>query len=317
MSMLRMRVVHTELMTPTVRRVLFESSDQVPLPSFSAGAHIGLRVPICRQYQRRAYSLVNSTGPRTHYEIAVHLEPESSGGSRWVHTLDIGMEVDVEIPRNDFPMVDFADDTLLIAGGIGITPILSMARELSAGGKRFRLHYAARDASSMAYREEVLGLENAVCWLNGKDPRNRIPLERVIGQPQPHSHIYVCGPAGLVQAARATAHRLGWPEAQIHSELFASALPDKDTDQAFEVELASSGLVLNVPMDRSIVDVMLEAGLDPLFDCRRGDCGVCATRLIAGIPDHRDICLSQGEHSEGQFCPCVSRAKSNRIVLDV
>ncbi|WP_321793659.1 PDR/VanB family oxidoreductase [Burkholderia pyrrocinia] len=316
MTTLRMRVEQIDTLTPTIRRLLLASADGSPLPSFDAGAHIGLHVPIGGRTQRRAYSLVNATGHASHYEIAVQLEPAGSGGSSWVHGLATGAELDVNAPRNDFPLHPDAASYLLIAGGIGITPILSMARALCAACKTYALHYAAREARLMAYHDEVAAMPGATCWLDGGDPREGMPLAATIGAPVPGRHLYVCGPRGLIDAALAQAEALGWPAAQLHSELFA-VTQDSATDSAFEVELKTSGRTLQVPADKTILDVMIDAGLDPLFDCRRGDCGVCTTQVIEGEPEHRDICLSQQDREQGDFCPCVSRAKSSRLVLDL
>jgi ferredoxin-NADP reductase len=316
MTTLRMRVAQIDALTPTIRRLLLVPADGSAPPSFDAGAHIGLHVPIGERTQRRAYSLVNTTDHTTHYEIAVQLEPSSSGGSSWVHRLDAGAEFEVDVPRNDFPLEATAQSYLLIAGGIGITPILSMARALDAAGRSYALHYAAREASAMAYRDEVAALSGATCWLDGGDPRQGIPLAPTIGAPQPARHLYVCGPAGLIQAVQTQAKALGWPDAQVHSELFSVA-QDAGTAKSFAVELKTSNVTLTVPADKTILDVMIEAGLDPLFDCRRGDCGVCTTQVIDGEAEHRDICLSASDRERGDFCPCVSRAKSSRLVLDL
>ncbi|MDE1180491.1 PDR/VanB family oxidoreductase [Paraburkholderia sp.] len=316
MTTLRMRVGRIDALTPTIRRLLLVPADGAPLPAFSAGAHIGLQVPIDGRTQRRAYSLVNAPDHTDHYEIAVQLEAASSGGSRWVHRLETGAELDVSVPRNDFPLDAATRHALLIAGGIGITPILAMARALDAAGTAYALHYAAREAVSMAYRDDVLTMPAATCWLDGGDPRNGMPLADTIGAPQDGRHLYVCGPRPLIEAVLAQAKTLGWPDAQVHSELFAAA-QDSTGDTAFEVVLKASNVTLNVAADKTILDAMIDAGLDPLYDCRRGDCGVCTTQVIDGTPDHRDICLSGQDRARGDFCPCVSRANSSRLVLDL
>lgn len=316
MTTLRMRVAHIDALTPTIRRLLLVTANGASLPSFEAGAHIGLHVPFGERTQRRAYSLVNATDQAAHYEIAVQLEPSSRGGSSWVHQLDTGTELDVAAPRNDFPLDLTAQSYLLIAGGIGITPILSMARALDVAGRTYVLHYAAREASSMAYRDEVTALSGATCWLDGGDPRQGMPLASIIGAPQSRRHLYVCGPPGMIEAALTQAAALGWSDAQVHSELFAVA-QSTGADTSFEVELKTSNVTLTVPAGRSILDMMIEAGLSPLFDCRRGDCGVCTTQVIDGEPEHRDICLSVDDRERGDFCPCVSRAKRSRLVLDL
>lgn len=264
-----------------------------------------------------AYSLVNTGGDGAHYEIAVLLEPAGSGGSRWMHAIEPGQLLDADPPRNDFPLAADARRHLLIAGGIGITPILAMARTLAAAQAPYALHYAARDAGAMAYRDEVAALANAHCWLDGGDPRRGLPLADTIGTFEAGTHLYVCGPAGLVAAALDTARRLGWPDDALHSELFVAPAAPAGADAAFEVQLAASGRVLAVPAGTSVLDAMIAAGLDPLYDCRRGDCGVCTTQLLDGEAEHRDICLTDDERAEGRFCPCVSRAKSARLVLDL
>jgi ferredoxin-NADP reductase len=316
MTLLRMRVRGIDALTPSIRRVLLEPADGRALPPFDAGAHIDLHVPGESRVLKRAYSLVNAAANADHYEIAVQLEPASTGGSRWIHTLEPGQELDITAPRNTFALADSATGSLLIAGGIGITPILSMARALAAAGRPYELHYAARDAALMAYRDEVLSLPGATCWIDGGDPARGLPLATTIGSPAPGRHLYVCGPKGLISAVLAQAKALGWAEPQLHSELFSGAL-EAAGDAGFEVELAASGITLSVAADQSILDAMIEADLDPLFDCRAGHCGVCTARLIEGEPDHRDICLSARDHEAGDFCPCVSRARSGRLVLDL
>lgn len=325
---LKMRVARIDSLTPAIRRLHLVAADGAPLPAFDAGAHIGVHLPLGERTQRRAYSLVNaaasvvsdaSATPSDHYEIAVLLEPASSGGSRWMHALQPGDEFDIDAPRNDFPLAQGARRHLLIAGGIGITPILAMARTLGAAGEPYALHYAARDAISMAYHDDVGALSDATRWFDGGDPRHGMPLAQTIGAHEAGAHLYVCGPAGLVTATLAAARALGWPGDALHSELFAAGQPASDNaDEApFEVRLAAADRVLLVPPGTSILDVMIEAGLDPLYDCKRGDCGVCTTQLIDGEPDHRDICLTDDDHARGAFCPCVSRAKSARLVLDL
>ncbi|ABB06119.1 PDR/VanB family oxidoreductase [Burkholderia lata] len=319
MSLLRIRVARIEALTPAIRRLHLVASNGAPLPGFDAGAHIGVHVPLSPRPPRRAYSLVNADAGAAcvdHYEIAVLREAAGSGGSQWMHACVPGDEFDVDPPRNDFPLATNAQRHLLIAGGIGITPILSMARELTRAGRAFTLHYAARDAASMAYRDEVAALPDATCWFDNGDPARGMPLADTIGAPEPGTHLYVCGPTGLIEATLAVARRLGWRDDALHSERFAAAVPS-GSDAPFEVRLATSGRVLNVPAGASILDTLIEAGLDPLYDCRRGDCGVCTVRLLDGEPDHRDICLTDEEHAGGSFCPCVSRAKSAGLVLDL
>jgi len=314
MSSLSLRVQHIELLTPRIRRVLLVSSDVRPLPDFTAGAHLELHVPGSRT-QRRAYSLVNLPDGE-HYEIAVQLEDASTGGSRWVHSLKVGDELQADPPRNHFPLCENTEHALLIAGGIGITPMLGMARSLQASGKPFTLHYAGRDEAQMAYLPEARACQDNHCWISGGDPQKRFPAAAILTAPRPGLHLYICGPTAMLNSVLACAREQGWPEDHLHYELFSGAL-EMAGDQSFEVHLRESGVSLQVAAGQSVLDAMLQAGLDPMFDCRRGDCGVCVTQVIDGQPDHRDICLSKRDRASGSFCTCVSRARSALLVLDL
>ncbi|NUT76211.1 oxidoreductase [Pseudomonas sp. C1C7] len=314
MSSLSLRVRRTELLTPRIRRVLLVSSNAAPLPGFTAGAHLELHVPGSR-VQRRAYSLVNLPDGE-HYEIAVQLEDASTGGSRWVHSLKEGDELLADAPRNHFPLNENTEHALLIAGGIGITPMLGMARALQAAGKPFTLHYAGRDEAQMAYLQEARACQDNHCWISGGDPQKRFPAATILAAPRPGLHLYICGPGAMLNSVLSCARELGWPEDHLHYELFSGAL-EMAGDQGFEVHLRETGVSLQVAAGQSVLDAMLEAGLDPMFDCRRGDCGVCVAQVIDGQPDHRDICLSERDRAGGSFCTCVSRASSALLVLDL
>jgi vanillate O-demethylase ferredoxin subunit len=314
MSTLSVKIESIEALTPRIRRLVLVALDGRGLPEFTPGAHLELHIPGDRK-QKRAYSIVNlSAGD--HYEIAVQLDDKSTGGSKWVHSLTEGQIIDVEPPRNHFPLVDEAKHILLIAGGIGITPMLSMGRALQASKQAFTLHYAGRDATNMAYLDEVQCLGNSQCWISGGDASKRFAASTVLANPSEGTHLYICGPVEMITSVVKVARELGWPEDHIHYELFAGVL-EKNGDQPFEVELRASGVTLAVNEGQTLLDVMIEAGLDPMFDCRRGDCGVCVTQVIEGEADHRDICLSDRERSGGAFCACVSRAKTAKLVLDL
>lgn len=314
MSSLLLKIERIEALTSRIRRLVLITPDGGRLPEFTPGAHLELHIPGDRK-QKRAYSIVNvSAGD--HYEIAVQLDDKSTGGSKWVHTLTEGQLIEVEPPRNHFPLIDDARHVLLIAGGIGITPMLGMARALQNSKRDFTLHYAGREAANMAYLDEVQCFGNSQCWISRGDASKRFPASTVLATPSEGTHLYICGPVEMITSVIQIARELGWPEDHVHYELFAGAL-EEDGDQAFEVELRASGVTLAVNAGQTLLDVMIEAGLDPMFDCRRGDCGVCVTQVIEGEADHRDICLSDRERSGGAFCTCVSRAKTAKLVLDL
>ncbi len=314
MSSLSLRIERIDPLTPHIRRLILVATGPAPLPAFTPGAHLELQIPGTKPLWR-AYSLVNLPG-QDHYEIAVQLEDPSSGGSRWLHGVERGQELTARAPNNHFALVDDGEDFLLIAGGIGITPMLGMARALAARQQPFSLHYAGRDAARMAYLDEVRCLDNAQCWISSGDPHRRLPLDSVLATPAPGRQLYVCGPKALIAAVLHTARECGWDDGQVHSELFVGSL-DGAADDGFEVELRNSGVTLHVPAGKSVLDAMLEADLDPMFDCRRGDCGVCVAQVLEGTAEHRDICLSERERASGSFCTCVSRASGSRLVLDL
>lgn len=317
-SIITLRVEHTASITPRVRKLLLSSADATPLPAFTPGAHIELYVTPDGQSTvlRRAYSLVRPVAQDNCYEIAVQLEPAGSGGSKWVHELRAGQTLRASLPRNEFALQGATQRPLLLAAGIGITPLLSMALHLKAQSLDFEMHVVARDAEQAAYADEVQAFPQARCWFDHGDPTQGIPLVKVIGPPVAGRHLHVCGPKGFISAVLDTAGQLGWSSDALHSELFTGVLT-QSADRAFEVELASSGVTLDVAVGQSVMQAMEAAGLDPIFDCRRGDCGICVAQVLQGQADHRDICLSAGERESGSFCICVSRAHSDLLVLDL
>ena len=316
MATLDLVVQSIEALTPRIRKLTLAAAQGGPLPAYEPGSHLELHVPAQegRPALHRAYSLVRPHAGSA-YEIAVQLEPEGSGGSRWVHALKVGERVTANMPRNDFPLAAQASSSLLLAGGIGVTPIVCMARALQQRGAAFELHFAARAPELAAYADEVQAL-GGQCWFDGGDPAQGLPLARTIGQPAAGRHLYVCGPAGFIEAVRATARAQGWTDETIHFELFSGALAEAG-DQSFSIELRTSGITLQVAPGRSVLEAMEDAGLEPMFDCRRGDCGVCTVQILEGEADHRDVCLSERERAGGSFCTCVSRAKTPSLVLDI
>lgn len=287
-----------------------------PLPSFGPGAHILCEVSLPDgTIDTRAYSLVNAPGDRAAYRIAVQREESGRGGSRFMHALAHGAPIRVGVPRNDFPLVAGAVEHVLIAGGIGVTPILAMARALGQAGAAHSIYYVGRDRAGMAYAGELADAGGSVVC-DGGDPARGIDLVAAIGAPAEGRHVYVCGPRGLIEAVRNAAEAAGWPESHVRFELFAAEAA-RVGDGAFEVELRQSGIRLMVAPDASILDGMIAAGIDPLFDCRRGECGLCAVGVIGGVPDHRDMNLSQREREAGKvICTCVSRSRTPLLVLD-
>ena len=284
--------------------------DGAQLPAFSAGAHIDLHLGdgLIRQY-----SLCNDPWERRRYCIGVLRDGESRGGSRAVHErLRVGQRVTVSEPRNLFALDAGGERSLLFAGGIGITPILAMAHELGRQGRPFALHYSARSAQRAAFLEQ-LGELPARCYF---DDGERLDLAAVLAAEPADTQLYVCGPAGFIAHVIEGARALGWDESRLHREYFAAAPVEQGGEVAFEVRIHGTGQVFEVPADRSITQVLDEAGIIIPVSCEQGICGTCVTRVVDGQVEHRDQFLTEAERRE-QMTPCCSRARGGCLVLDI
>lgn len=285
------------------------------LPEFTAGSHIDVFLPsgIVRQY-----SLSNPQSERHRYRIVVQLEENGRGGSREVtECLRQGDPLEISQPRNNFPLDESAGRHLLIAGGIGITPIMSMLYALEAKHANFDLHYCTRSLERTAFRQELKPYVDrgvARIYHDGGVPQRGIPLDAILGACTSDTHVYFCGPQGMMQAI----HRLvsAWSPGRVHHESFAPPTatgPDSAIDE-FSIQVASTGKVFRVPADKSVVKVLEENGISVPTSCEAGVCGTCRVGVVSGIPDHRDFILDDDER-ENQMCACCSRAKSPLLVL--
>ncbi len=287
------------------------------LPAFVPGSHLVIQVKPDGRTEKRRYSILSDAADRARYEIAVLRESTGRGGSRFMHeVVREGDTLEVSEPRNDFPRASHASHSILIAGGIGITPILAMLRKFVSDGASVEIHYAARASETMAYGNEVerLAGDRATLYFGGRAGDAPLDLTAVLSAPTDETHVYVCGPAGMIRATRDIASQQGWRPEQIHFESFGgSAQPG---DRPIMVELARSQMSLEVAASQSILDAMLEAGVWAQYECKRGECGMCMTPVLEGEPDHRDVFLA--EQDRGRFmCTCVSRARGNGLVLDL
>ncbi|MCC6006556.1 MAG: oxidoreductase [Rhodobacteraceae bacterium] len=300
--------------TPRIRRFVLATDG--PAPSWSAGAHLRVHLP---DGGDRPYSLVALPAlGEDELALGVLLEENSTGGSRFMHGLEPGARLRVSGLRNSFPLHEGPEAAILFAGGIGITPMLSMAADLSAAGRPFRLHYAGRSLAQMAFVPELRNLCGRALRLHpDDDAQTRLDIDAALATMPEGAHVYVCGPRGMIEAVTARARAAGIEGARLHVELFTAEAP-KAGDGAFEIEIASTGEVLTVAADQSIIDALEAAGHDVMYDCRRGDCGICQCGVLAGEPDHRDVILTESERAAGQVMQiCVSRARSPRLVLDL
>ncbi|MDA9510767.1 ferredoxin [Bradyrhizobium sp. CCBAU 11386] len=311
---LKLKVRSYAAETPFIRSLVFDVEDG-PVPRWQAGAHIRVALP---NGGDRPYSLMALPGlPEGTLALGVLREEASTGGSQFMHALKIGDVVKASAPVNNFHLHEGPAPALLFAGGIGVTPILSMAAELTARASPFRLHYAGRTQGLLAFLPHLRDICAKGLSVHYDSDKSRLDIAAALREAAANSHIYVCGPAGMIDAVKAAALAGGVPADRIHYELFRAEQPSSP-DLPFEVEIRSTGQVVRVAAGQTIIQALEAAGLDVLYDCQRGDCGICQCGVVDGVPDHRDVILSDDEKASNKVMQiCVSRAKSERLVLDL
>ncbi|HEY1395831.1 2Fe-2S iron-sulfur cluster-binding protein [Roseateles sp.] len=314
-------------LTPSVRAYELRSADGSPLPAVIAGAHLDVPVRLADgTASTRSYSIASSPHRTDAYEIAVLHEPEGKGGSVAVHQdFALGVRLNCGLPSNAFALAETSHETpqhapphaVLIAGGIGITPIKAMAHALAARGDSFELHYAVRSRTHAAYLGELIDAFGDRVTLHAKDAGDRLDVAALILALGESDHVYVCGPTRLIDAVLAAAAAAGVPGARVHVEKF-SVETAKPGDRAFVVHLVRSGKDIVVPADRSILEAAEAQGVRVPASCRIGNCGTCATRVVAGAPEHRDEVLTDAQKTEERLmCVCVSRTAGEELTLDL
>ncbi|HEU6454862.1 MAG TPA: PDR/VanB family oxidoreductase [Roseateles sp.] len=315
MSALNVRVARKTREAEAICSYELVPVDGAALPPFAAGAHVDVHLPngLVRQY-----SLCNAPGETHRYLIAVLRAADSRGGSQAMHDdVDVGTLLTISAPKNHFPLVDAAR-TLLLAGGIGITPILAMAETLAADRAKFEFHYCVRSPERAAFLERIRSAGFATQVQVHYDADRTLDLASLLAAPQPGTHLYVCGPQGFIDHVLDNAKARGWSAGQLHVEYFGAAAADTGGDQPFDVRLAASGRVVTIPVGRTVLKVLAEQGVDIPYSCEEGVCGTCLTRVLEGVPDHRDLYLTDAERAANdQFTPCCSRARTPLLVLDL
>ncbi|MFC9839146.1 PDR/VanB family oxidoreductase [Rhodococcus sp. NPDC127530] len=285
------------------------------LPEWEAGAHIDIHLP---GDMVRQYSLHSDPGDRSRYEVAILRDPNSRGGSQYIHDeINKGAALTTSHPRNNFPL-ESAEEYLFIAGGIGITPILPMMGAATSQQRPHRLIYAGRSRTNMAFADQLGDQDNVQLCVSGEGARMNVDdlLGAHLG---PGVHIYSCGPHHLLDAVTARCAELGMAK-QLHVEHFSGTVVvlDPDAEVAFEVELTRSGKTLTVAPDQTILDAVLACGIKAPNSCAEGVCGSCETTVFEGEVDHRDHILDEDEQAENDVMMiCCSRARSGRLVLDL
>ncbi|GJD80804.1 hypothetical protein GCM10007886_55050 [Methylobacterium gregans] len=309
---MKLRVAEAVPVTPDVLHLRLVHPSRPELPAWTAGAHVDLRLPDGRV---RQYSLCGDPADRGCYELAIKRETDGRGGSAWVHgNLRPDATAHVSAPRNTFPIVPEARRHILVAGGIGVTPLLAMARQLAASGADFALHLCARSAAEAPLLQAARAAcgRRLTCWFSAEGRRFD---PAVIGEGADGTEIYVCGPQRLMDAVRSALTARGWPEAQIHSEHFAPINDETFKPEPFEARIASTGQVLHVPAERSLLDVLRGAGFAMPSSCELGVCGSCECGYRDGLVIHRDVVLPPAKRQD-RLMPCVSRARV-AVTLDL
>ncbi|TFZ00841.1 oxidoreductase [Ramlibacter henchirensis] len=323
--LLTLRVEEARTLKPLIRMLRLRAEDGAVLPPFTAGSHIRVKVKLPDGSEDwRHYSLVNlSAGGDLHtpheYTIAVRREDDGRGGSRFMHqALQAGDRVVVEAPRNEFPLRDGPGCAVLLAGGIGITPMTSMAAQRRADKLPVRMVYAGRSRELMAFLPQLQDLLGEDLQVHADaEAGGPLDVDRVLDACGDADQLYVCGPKVLLDKVLERTQARGWTHDRVHFELFTTPVAEVG-DQPFEVVLSQSGQSFQVPVGQTVLDCLIEHGCDPLFDCKRGECGVCSASVLEGDIDHRDYFLSDAEKASGKVMQiCVSRVRGPRLVLDM
>lgn len=318
--MLNLTILSKKYETPEILSFELGLKDGTALPAFEAGSHIDLQVnaQIIRQY-----SLYNDPNDTNTYKIAVLKDPNSRGGSVAVHeTLNVGDTVQVSTPRNLFPLNTECKRVLLFAGGIGITPLMSMVKVLSKLGSDFELHYHSRSRANTAFMDELVNStysSKVSFYFSDEENDKAAAVKKALSQPSDDVHLYTCGPNGFMDYIFETARALNWQDSNLHKEVFNAAPQELDeSDKGFELNLTRSDISLHIPKDKTALEVMEEAGIDIDFSCEQGVCGSCLTKVTCGIPDHRDQFQTESEKSlNDHFTPCCSRALTESLSIDL
>jgi vanillate O-demethylase ferredoxin subunit len=314
----KLSLVIADINQKSARIKLFRlaAEDGAILPAFEPGAHLPIEIELSKNDKvQRHYSIVSSSHDNRFYEIAVQQEKQGSGGSNYMHEqLRIGQTLNADFPVNEFSLSSPGKHHILIAGGIGITPILAMLRDLSEASESYELHYSVKTDEDFAFKDEIIKLagKNAYFYCTQRQSPTRLDVDTLLKERSNSSHIYICGPVGLITAVKDRADETDWQASHIHYESFGSS--PQETDQAIEVKLQNSGKVIVIDPKETLLDGLLAANVKVPFECKRGECGMCVTEYVEGTPDHRDVYLTKAE-KEHSLCLCISRAKSKSITL--
>jgi ferredoxin-NADP reductase len=290
----------------------FQRPDGAPLPACAAGAHIDLHLP---NGLVRNYSLIDARSDLATYTLGIKRDSASRGGSRLIHDeLRVGKTLKISAPRNNFPLKEDAAHTILLAGGIGIVPIWCMVRRLAELGRSWQLFYSCRSRPDMAFGQELEKMPAARLHFDDQNAGRVLDIAGLMANAPKEAHLYCCGPTPMMQAFETAVAQ--WPRAQVHVEYFTAK--EQVRLGGFTVELARSGKEFFIPEGQTILDILLDDGIDLESSCENGICGSCEQQVIAGIPLHCDSILSEEERAENKrVMICCAGCKTERLVLDL
>ncbi len=315
---MKVRVAKITQVADKVKRFRFERADGQPMPIFSGGAHVIVSMRDGQVLRRNPYSLMSSPADSSCYEISVLRVENSRGGSAFLHeTLKEGDSLTLSQPVNLFPYDQRGRKHVMMAGGIGVTPFIAMMDQMDREGRAFELHYAVRTRTHGAYWKDLqarYGAHRVKVYCDAE--KLFIPVDAIVENQPLGTHLYVCGPAGMINGVLGKARAQGWPKQNLHSEEFLAPPPGG----AFQVNLARSGRTIDVAPHQSILEAVEAAGVDAPYLCRGGACGQCETAVISceGTLEHNDHFLEPGDKASGKkIMICVSRIKGNAVTLDL
>lgn len=312
--MLQVIISSKEVISPRVCQLTLSASNGQALPAWTPGAHIDMFLP---GDMIRQYSLCGSLSS-DHYQIAVQLEENGKGGSRYIHeSLQSGTEITISEPRNHFPLTDGHSACMFLAAGIGITPFIPMIEHCLANNRPFSLHYAVADMADSLLSNADTELDSV--HIHDKTTTGvRLDIPSVLATASANADIFICGPAGFINDVLSLAEQQGIDSDHLHREFFSAEPIDHSHDGSFEVEIASSGQVISVGKDESMLEALEDNGFFVPVSCEEGVCGTCVTRLLEGEADHKDVFLTDKEKAQmDRVAVCCSRAKSARLILDL
>nr|WP_174505255.1 PDR/VanB family oxidoreductase [Acinetobacter sp. Marseille-Q1620] len=305
-------------LTPNIRSFELITEDGRDLPSFTAGSHIDI---VLGNGLIRQYSIANCCSEKNHYIIGVLEDDHSRGGSSFIHQqFKVGDRIEISEPRNLFPVHQNTNKALLFAGGIGITPILSMAHTLKRENIPFEFYYFVRNENAIAFKDILESkFSEEIHFHIEDDPQNQLDVNKILSKFESSKHLYVCGPNGFMDFIFTTAEKHHWQKDHLHKEHFTADPTASDEENTeFSVKIASTGELIPIAVNQSITEALEKCGIEIAVSCEQGICGTCLTNILEGEPEHRDMFLTDEEHASNKiFTPCCSRSKTKILVLDL